>query len=41
MGIDPARANLLLAVLACRTAMDQNVKPEIAVEAMMMTLQRG
>jgi DNA polymerase III subunit delta' len=31
----------LEAVLACRTAMDQNVKPEIAVEAMMMTLQRG
>ena len=29
------------AVLACRTAMDQNVKPEIAVEAMMTALQRG
>jgi DNA polymerase-3 subunit delta' len=31
----------LEAVLACRTAMDANVKPEIAVEAMMMSLQRG
>jgi DNA polymerase III subunit delta' len=31
----------LEAVLACRTAMDQNVKPEIAVEAMMTALQRG
>jgi DNA polymerase-3 subunit delta' len=31
----------LEAVLACRTAMDQNVKPEIAVEAMMVALQRG
>jgi len=31
----------LEAVLACRTAMDLNVKPEIAVEAMMMSLQRG
>lgn len=31
----------LEAVLACRTAMDLNVKPEIAVEAMMVALQRG
>ncbi|WP_433290424.1 DNA polymerase III subunit delta' [Pseudonocardia sp. CA-142604] len=31
----------LEAVLACRTALDQNVKPEIAVEAMMTALQRG
>ena len=31
----------LEAVLACRTAMDQNVKPDIAVEAMMTVLQRG
>jgi DNA polymerase III subunit delta' len=31
----------LEAVLACRTAMDQNVKPEIAVEAMMTVLYRG
>ncbi|WP_219417152.1 DNA polymerase III subunit delta' [Pseudonocardia nigra] len=31
----------LEAVLACRTALDQNVKPEIAVEAMMTSLQRG
>lgn len=31
----------LEAVLACRTAMDQNVKPEIAVEDMMLALQRG
>ncbi|MFC4943334.1 DNA polymerase III subunit delta' [Pseudonocardia sp. GCM10023141] len=31
----------LEAVLACRTAMDQNVKPEIAVEAMMIAMQRG
>lgn len=31
----------LEAVLACRTAMDQNVKPEIAVEAMMLAMQRG
>ncbi len=31
----------LEAVLACRTAMDQNVKPEIAVEAMMTILHRG
>ncbi|WP_214404491.1 DNA polymerase III subunit delta' [Pseudonocardia lacus] len=31
----------LEAVLACRTALDQNVKPEIAVEAMMTVLQRG
>jgi DNA polymerase-3 subunit delta' len=29
------------AVLACRTALDQNVKPEIAVEAMMTVLHRG
>jgi DNA polymerase-3 subunit delta' len=31
----------LEAVLACRAALDQNVKPEIAVEAMMTVLQRG
>lgn len=31
----------LEAVLACRTAMDQNVKPEIAVEAMMLAMERG
>ena len=31
----------LEAVLACRTALDQNVKPEIAVESMMTALQRG
>jgi DNA polymerase-3 subunit delta' len=31
----------LEAVLACRSALDQNVKPEIAVEAMMTALQRG
>jgi DNA polymerase-3 subunit delta' len=31
----------LEAVLACRTAMDQNVKPEIAVEAMMTVLVSG
>ena len=31
----------LEAVLACRTAMDQNVKPEIAVEAMMTALVQG
>ncbi|WP_232661434.1 DNA polymerase III subunit delta' [Pseudonocardia sp. TRM90224] len=31
----------LEAVLACRTALDQNVKPDIAVEAMMVALQRG
>lgn len=31
----------LEAVLACRTALDQNVKPEVAVEAMMTALQRG
>ena len=31
----------LEAVLACRSALDQNVKPEIAVEAMMTVLQRG
>ncbi|MFC3739688.1 DNA polymerase III subunit delta' [Paractinoplanes deccanensis] len=31
----------LEAVLACRDAIDQNVKPEIAVEAMMLTLWRG
>ncbi|MDT4990195.1 MAG: polymerase subunit delta [Actinoplanes sp.] len=29
------------AVLACRDAIDQNVKPRIAVEAMMVTLWRG
>jgi DNA polymerase-3 subunit delta' len=31
----------LEAVLACRTALDQNVKPEIAVESMMTALHRG
>jgi DNA polymerase III subunit delta' len=31
----------LEAVLACRSALEQNVKPEIAVEAMMVALQRG
>ncbi len=31
----------LEAVLACRSALDQNVKPDIAVEAMMTVLQRG
>ncbi|HZG90948.1 MAG TPA: DNA polymerase III subunit delta' [Pseudonocardia sp.] len=31
----------LEAVLECRSALDQNVKPEIAVEAMMVVLQRG
>jgi len=31
----------LEAVLACRDAIDQNVKPRIAVEAMMVTLWRG
>jgi len=31
----------LEAVLACRDAIDQNVKPDIAVEAMMLTLWRG
>ena len=31
----------LEAVLACRTALDQNVKPEIAAEAMMTALHRG
>jgi DNA polymerase III subunit delta' len=31
----------LEAVLACRTALEENVKPEIAVEAMMVALQRG
>ena len=31
----------LEAVLACRTALDQNVKPEIAVEAMMSSMHRG
>ena len=31
----------LEAVLACRTALDQNVKPEIAVEAMMSALCRN
>jgi DNA polymerase-3 subunit delta' len=29
------------AVLACRTALDVNVKPEIAVEAMMTALHTG
>jgi DNA polymerase-3 subunit delta' len=29
------------AVLACRDAIDQNVKPRIAVEAMMLSLWRG
>jgi DNA polymerase-3 subunit delta' len=31
----------LEAVLACRDAIDLNVKPDIAVEAMMLTLWRG
>jgi DNA polymerase-3 subunit delta' len=31
----------LEAVLACRSALDQNVKPEIAVESMMTALHRG
>ncbi len=31
----------LAAVLACRDAIDQNVKPKIAVEAMMLDLWRG
>ena len=31
----------LEAVLECRTAIDANVKPRIAVEAMMLTLWRG
>jgi DNA polymerase-3 subunit delta' len=31
----------LEAVLACRSALDQNVKPEIAAEAMMTLLHRG
>ena len=31
----------LEAVLACRMALDQNVKPEIAVESMMTVLHRG
>lgn len=31
----------LEAVLACRKALEQNVKPEIAVEAMMVALHRG
>jgi DNA polymerase III subunit delta' len=31
----------LEAVLECRTALDQNVKPEIAAEAMMTALHRG
>ena len=31
----------LEAVLACRSALDANVKPEIAVEAMMTVLHRG
>jgi hypothetical protein len=28
-------------VLACRAALEQNVKPEIAVEAMMVALYQG
>ena len=31
----------LEAVLACRTAIEANVKPRIAVEAMMLTLWKG
>jgi DNA polymerase-3 subunit delta' len=31
----------LEAVLACRTAIEANVKPRIAVEAMMLALWRG
>ena len=31
----------LEAVLACRTALEENVKPEIAVESMMTALHRG
>jgi DNA polymerase-3 subunit delta' len=31
----------LEAVLSCRDAIDQNVKPRIAVEAMMVSLWRG
>jgi DNA polymerase III subunit delta' len=31
----------LEAVLACRAALEQNVKPEIAVEAMMVALYQG
>jgi len=31
----------LEAVLACRDAIDQNVKPRIAVEAMMLSLWKG
>lgn len=31
----------LEAVLNCRTALELNVKPRIAVEAMLTTLQRG
>jgi len=31
----------LEAVLACRRAIEENVKPQIAVEAMMLTLWRG
>jgi DNA polymerase III subunit delta' len=31
----------LEAVLACREAIDLNVKPRIAVEAMMLSLWRG
>ena len=31
----------LEAILACRDAIEQNVKPRIAVEAMMLTLWRG
>jgi DNA polymerase-3 subunit delta' len=31
----------LEAVLNCRTALELNVKPRIAIEAMLTTLQRG
>ena len=31
----------LEAVLACRDAIEQNVKPRIAVEAMMLSLWKG
>jgi DNA polymerase III subunit delta' len=31
----------LEAVLHCRTALELNVKPRIAIEAMLTTLQRG
>jgi hypothetical protein len=39
----PAESTLrrLEAVLACRVAIEANVKPRIAVEAMMLTLWRG